>query len=229
MAMQAAIVLTVTALVVGCGDSNSIPVAPPPPPTSGRVLTTIKISTGADSDSVPVGRLLSVTVQTFDQNGQALAADIVQQVSDTTIASLDEVIETPWDYGGQEVLIGGVPGKIVFTATATFHGVSLSATKPISILPSDSGTVSAMGGGGLAWHYAPGTLTVTRVAGDATVTWNLGWSSHSVHWDSQPPGGAVADIDAVTDGVVLRPFTVAGTYEYHCLVHPEMTGAIVVR
>lgn len=71
--------------------------------------------------------------------------------------------------------------------------------------------------------FAPETLTV-KVG--STVTWvNSDTVTHS----------AVAD-DTTFDTKVLAPgesgtytFTKAGTYTYHCGIHPNMTGTIVVE
>jgi plastocyanin len=48
-----------------------------------------------------------------------------------------------------------------------------------------------------------------------------------VTWDSQP--GSVADIDATSSASVARDFTVAGTYHYHCSIHPQMVGVVNVQ
>jgi plastocyanin len=41
--------------------------------------------------------------------------------------------------------------------------------------------------------------------------------------------GAPADIPVVADTVVSRQFNTRGTFAYDCLVHPGMTGEVVVQ
>jgi plastocyanin len=42
-------------------------------------------------------------------------------------------------------------------------------------------------------------------------------------------GAAVENIDATMNASVSRDFSVAGTYTYHCSIHPEMTGTVIVQ
>ncbi len=46
---------------------------------------------------------------------------------------------------------------------------------------------------------------------------------HSVTWDDGT-GSATQ-----TEGTYSKLFDAAGTYNYHCLVHPTMTGTIIVQ
>ena len=69
--------------------------------------------------------------------------------------------------------------------------------------------------------FRPRTVRIER--GD-TVTWvNVGDITHTATgqgWDS----GAVAP-----GGRWSRRFRTVGTYRYRCLLHPEMTGSVVVE
>jgi plastocyanin len=73
--------------------------------------------------------------------------------------------------------------------------------------------------------FSPSTLTVN--AGD-TVTFAFGSVGHNVNFDTgaAPP----ADIAGVNANVsIQRVFTTAGTYSYHCNIHPGMAGTVVVK
>ena len=69
--------------------------------------------------------------------------------------------------------------------------------------------------------YRPGTLTISR--GDRVVWVNRGSQTHtatSTTWDS----GRVAP-----GNTFAHRFRRAGTFRYHCTIHPEMTGTIIVQ
>lgn len=78
--------------------------------------------------------------------------------------------------------------------------------------------------------YSPATVTV---AAGSTVSWtNTGDAIHSVSsdtgaFDSSPscPTGSCID----PGGTYSHVFAAAGRFAYHCKVHPDMTGAVVVN
>jgi len=71
--------------------------------------------------------------------------------------------------------------------------------------------------------YSPNPITVQA---GATITWvNNDLISHTSTsnggiWSSDtiPPGGSFA-----------RTFQSAGTFQYHCAIHPNMVGTVVVQ
>lgn len=71
--------------------------------------------------------------------------------------------------------------------------------------------------------FSPATL---QVAPGTTVTWtNRDAATHTVTSDTGawPDSGGIA-----TGGTFSYTFTAAGTYPYHCAIHPMMTATIVV-
>ena len=57
------------------------------------------------------------------------------------------------------------------------------------------------------------------------VTWiNKDIDTHTATSDS-----ALFDLSLIPNVPVSYTFTKAGTYSYHCSLHPEMTGVIVVK
>jgi plastocyanin len=48
---------------------------------------------------------------------------------------------------------------------------------------------------------------------------------HNVIFDSP---SSPADIGNTTSATVKRQFPSAGTYDYHCSIHPQMTGSVTV-
>jgi plastocyanin len=70
--------------------------------------------------------------------------------------------------------------------------------------------------------YDPETITV---AVDETVTWaNTGATTHTVTFTGGPDCGNVA-----SNAGISRTFDTAGTFEYICTIHPQMTGTVVVQ
>lgn len=72
--------------------------------------------------------------------------------------------------------------------------------------------------------FTPGSLTVN--AGQ-TVTFAFGSLGHNVFFDTP---NSPADITGVNANIsIQRTFAAAGTYRYHCTIHPQMTGTVVVQ
>jgi plastocyanin len=73
------------------------------------------------------------------------------------------------------------------------------------------------------YHFTPPSVTVGV---GATVTWqNTTDATHTVTSDS----GTELDSGSVTDGKTFsHTFSTAGTFSYHCSIHPYMTGTVTV-
>ena len=70
--------------------------------------------------------------------------------------------------------------------------------------------------------FSPSTITVST---NTTVTWtNKDAIGHTVTSDS----GLFDSGTVATNGSFTYTFATAGTFTYHCKIHPTMTGSVVV-
>jgi plastocyanin len=70
--------------------------------------------------------------------------------------------------------------------------------------------------------FNPGSLSVTA---GATVTWtNSDTTIHTVTADD----GSFNSGNIAVGATYSRSFSTAGTFSYHCTIHPEMTGKVIV-
>lgn len=67
--------------------------------------------------------------------------------------------------------------------------------------------------------------TQTAHVGDIVQWSNTGSVEHTVTFDGQP---SLSDPSLQPGGTWEVKFTTAGTYQYHCSIHPNMLGTIVV-
>ena len=74
--------------------------------------------------------------------------------------------------------------------------------------------------------FTPNSLTINS---GESVTFSFGAVAHNVTFD-MPNAATPADIPGNNSNVsIQRAFATAGTYQYHCTIHPGMAGSIVVR
>jgi len=98
------------------------------------------------------------------------------------------------------------------------HPSSSPGTVKVNIVPG-AGTNTTSSG------YSPGTITVS-VSGNNTVTWlNNDNAPHTVTAND----GSFSSGNIAPGASFSYTFTKSGTYTYHCLYHPWMTGIIIAK
>ena len=98
-----------------------------------------------------------------------------------------------------------------------------SATTTASSGPTASAPIDFVDISGFAFN--PSTITILK---DTTITWNN--NDGVAHTVTSTSGPVAFDSGTFsTGGTFSFKFSSVGTYEYHCSIHPSMTGTIVVR
>lgn len=72
--------------------------------------------------------------------------------------------------------------------------------------------------------FSPQTMTID--AGDSIQWTNMDSATHTVVSDT---GSMINSGDLATGQSYTQLFTTPGTYTYHCSIHPDMTGTIIVN
>lgn len=130
------------------------------------------------------------------------------------------VVATSCGSGG---IYGG--GGATTTAVSTSTTVGASTTAGASTTTSAPGTTAGGGAQVALQHIALDPTSVTIKAGES-VTWTNkdGFAHHLVGDNGEFDSG-----DMAGGATFTFTFKTAGTVTYHCTIHPEMKGTIVVQ
>jgi plastocyanin len=211
--MRASMVMILASVVVaGCGGGGGNNIVNPPTP----VFTSVAVTPDTQTIFGAPGTTTQMLAAPLDQNGHAMAG-----LGSPTWSSSDEAIAT-------------VNGSGLVTSVALGGPVTISASL-------SSGGVTKNGSGSVTIADIPTTASVTATTGQAftpdkvtikaggTVTWVFQNLAHTVTFNTPVPTGTPADIAASINTSVSRPFSTAGSFSYHCSIHPGMTGVVIVK
>lgn len=201
---------SVVAVLIACGGSNS---------STGPTPIFTSVVVGPPSPAVSPGNTIALTATAKDQNGQTMSGlpAATWTTSDAAKATIDPATG---------IAAGVANGTSAITATIVSGSVTHSGTAQLVVsTPPSSEDVTAAA----SLAFNPHQVTIGRSGGTGTVTWTFESVGHTVSWDNQPAGANVADIPLTSGAAVARTFTIAGTYTYHCTVHSNMSGIVVVQ
>lgn len=123
----------------------------------------------------------------------------------------------------------GSTGGATSTATSTPPPAPTSTTAPASAAtattPANATTIKITGAAG-SFSFTPASVTIPV---GSTVVWEN--SSSAPHTSTSDSGDTFTwDSSTIASGggSFSETFTKAGTYTYHCSVHPSMHGTIIV-
>jgi plastocyanin len=117
---------------------------------------------------------------------------------------------------------------LAIALTLAIAACSGSATPAPSSRASDGQSAGASAAAGSSveivnFAFAPASLTV---AAGTTVTWtNNDSASHTVTADN----GSFTSDKLANGATFSQTFTTAGTFTYHCSIHPSMTATVTVH
>lgn len=215
--MRASMVIILASVVVaGCGGGGGGGVTPPPPP----VFTSLQVQPDTQTIFGAPGTQTQMSATPLDQNGHAMTG-----LGAATWSSSDESIATVNSSGlVTSVALGG---PVTISASLTSGGVTKNGSGTVSVADvRTADTVTATTG----QQFTPSSVTIKA---GGTVTWVFQSLAHTVTFNTPAPPGTPADLGTAaspySNTQISRTFTTAGTFSYHCSIHPGMTGVVNVK
>ena len=208
MRIARVIPLFVVGTVAACGGGGGGTTNPPPPATVSFVSLTRTNVLLKPSETT------TITATPKDASGNALTGHAVTWtvLPATGVASI-----TP---NGASVTISGTAnGTATVTATSDTKAADVHVTVTSAIASAADVDVGANGNA-----FTPADVDILS-GGTVTFAWH--GVTHNVTWQTTP--ASVPNITDRSTGSVPVTLNQAGTYSYHCTIHPGMDGTITVH
>ncbi|MBC7789170.1 MAG: Ig-like domain-containing protein [Anaerolineae bacterium] len=204
-----------------------------------KIIATVATPSGARSDTVDVAVQQAFAAVLITPATVNLQANGTQQLTASLVDARNTALALPGvpaaafstsnsavaDVSATGLVTAKTNGNAVITASATFQGITHTATRSVVVATSvgqlhEVTTTAA--------SFSPASLTIR--AGDR-VRFTIAAAPHNVLFDSNPPvEGDIGGAGGVPPGTVeTRTFNAAGATNYHCSIHNGMTGSITVN
>lgn len=214
MTTQRVITLVAGVSAWACGGDST---QPPGPPSDFLI-------SGGDAQSWffnnPLPSPLSVTV--VDASGRAVPGVVVTW-SVTSGGGEVSPLQSTTDVSGVASTTDSLGSSTLQTVNVTFTG----APGPASFDEFATSPPTAVDVGVISFAFTPQD-TLVQVGGMVTWTWNSGTVQHNVTYVSGPTPLPANSPNQAGTTTFSTTFTAAGTYTYHCTIHPQMTGLVRV-
>lgn len=216
-------------------ESGNVPerAAAAPPPAGAVPVQIVNLAFSPASVAVPVGGTVTWTNDdSLPHTATALDGSFDSGILDGG-GTFNWTFEAPGTFAYQCALHPQMRGEVVVTGdgpvTSAQSAATPEATPAATPVATPEGATVA-GEGGAAGEASVEIVdlafepqTITAPAGTEVVWTNTGQLPHTVTADD-------FSSDALTTGQTFRQaFTDAGTIEYFCAIHPNMTGRVVVE
>jgi len=198
-----ATLLIVAETGVGCGNSAG---------PGSSVLTTLEVTpAGTTLFTVAPGNAVTLSVVAKDQDGLTMVGVGPPSFSSGNVAVAD--------VSAEGTITAVAAGTARITASLTVGGRTRTGTTTVTaqVASANAGVVAP------AIAFQPATLDLQA---GGTVRWTFESIHHTVTFTT---AGAPVDVLELHDGSASRTFPTHGTFEYHCSIHPVMTGVIHVH
>jgi plastocyanin len=127
-------------------------------------------------------------------------------------------------------------GAVLFLAACSSGGATTAPSTAASAAPPSTAASPAAGGAACSESSAAGEVSVSIenfTFSPADITAKVGQTVTFTNGDSAPHTATLDDGSCTTPNIATNAsdglmFTAAGTYPFHCNVHPNMKGTITV-
>ena len=180
------------------------------------VFSGVRVSPPSTSLAPAASQQLTATA--VDQNGISFIA-----FAAPTFSSSNTTVATVTTSGG--IVTAVANGSTTITATIAGTGVTRTGTSAITVQAAGSFPTTAVINAQGAYTWDP---TSVDIAATGSVMFGNGTPyTHNVTFSAA--SGAPMDIPDFSSGSQSAMFPTARTYNFHCSIHPGMTGMVIVH